>query len=303
MITEEQAMRLFDEANPIPDIESLDLHPVGGPHHLENLDLRSRDMTDTDTKHNEQTARKPTTGRWLAAAAVIVLVAGLAFILMNRAQNETAETPPATVAEVTPTTAAPPTTEPATPTTVDSAEAAWQELPVLIGPNPLPRTYRTSTFEPSFSVEIRAGWRSAPPETADEITLTTSTEFDRLNNEEPATGIYFRDFGFGGVEDTIQGFNSGFAAINLTVTPLGSTSIGGAEGQLLEISPRSQTIQCCDGGGATMLFHQEKRYLAHVVDVTGTGVAVIVQAPADDFDSFQERAQRILDTIVWRDLG
>lgn len=303
MITEERAMRLLDEANPIPDIESLDLHPVGGPHHLENLDLRSRDMTDTDTKHSEQTARKPTTVRWLAAA-VIVLVAGLAVILMNRAQNETAETTPATVAEVTPTTAAPPTTESATPTTVDSADAAWQELPVLVGPNPLPRTYRTSTFEPAFSVETRAGWKSAPPETTAEITLTSSTEFNRLEGVEPATGIYFRDFGFGNVEDTIQGFNSSLAGVNLTVTPLGSTSIGGAEGQLLEISPRSPSIQCCDEGrGATMLFHQEKRYLAHVVDVNGTAVAVIVQAPDDDFDSFQERAQRILDTIIWRDLG
>lgn len=302
MITEERAMRLLDEANPIPDIESLDLHPVGGPHYLESLDLRSRDMTDRETKHSEQIAPKPTIVRWLAAA-VIVLVAGLAFILMNRAQNETAETTPTTLAEVTPTTGAPPTTERATSTTVDSAEAAWLELPVLMGPRPLPRTYRTSTFEPAFSVEIRAGWKSAPPETTGGITLTRSTEFDRLNDEEPSNGIYFRDFGFGSVEDTIQGFNSGFAAVNLTVTPLGSTSIGGAEGQLLEISPRSQSIQCCEeGSSATMLFHQGKRYLAHVVDVNGTGVAVIVQAPTDDFDSFQQTAQPILDSIVWKEL-
>lgn len=298
MITEERALRLLSEANPIPDIDSLELHPLEGTRHLEDLELRRREMTDTKTRHHEPPGEKRTM-QWLAVA-VIVLVAGLALVFLTRDGAETAETTPTTVAE-TPTTIA--ETAPTTGA-VDSAEAAWLELPVLAGPNPLPRTYRTTAFEPAFSVEIRSGWRSAPPEGKGEITLTSSTEFDRLEGAEPANGIYFRDFGFGSVEDTIQGFNSGFAAINLTVTPLGSTSIGGAEGQLLEISPRSQTIFCCDeGSGVTMVFNQGKRYLAHVVDVNGTGVAVIVQAPDDDFDSFQERAQRILDSITWRDLG
>lgn len=303
MITEERALRLLGEANPIPDIDSLELHPLEGTRALEDLELRRERVMGTETKQSDSKGQRPAV-RWLAVA-VIVAVAGLALLLATRDGDEIAETTPTTVAEVTPTTAeSSPTTDSVVETTIDAAEEAWLELPILVGPNPLPRTYRTSAFEPSFSVEIRSGWRSAPPEANGEFTLTSSTEFDRLEGVEPANGIYFREFGFGSVEETIQGFNSGFAAINLSVSPLGSTSIGGAEGQLLEISPRSQSIQCCDeDGGATMLFHQGKRYLAHVVDVNGTGVAVIVQAPDDDFDSFQERAQRILDTIIWKDLG
>ena len=86
MITEERVMTLFDEANPIPDVDSLDLVEVGATRYLATLEQRSSGMTQLDTKQKDQEQKKTVRQRWLVAAVVIIL-AGVALLLINQSDE------------------------------------------------------------------------------------------------------------------------------------------------------------------------------------------------------------------------
>ncbi len=85
MITEETVMTIFVEANPAPDVDELDLVQTGSAAYLATLAQRSSEMTQVDTRREDQ-KEKRTYWPWLAAAMVIVLV-GLAVVLLNQGDD------------------------------------------------------------------------------------------------------------------------------------------------------------------------------------------------------------------------
>ena len=83
MVTNEQRVKtLFAQANPIPDADLFDLDEIGGTAYLATLETRSSEMTQLDTKGQNQKEKKTATP-WLIAAAVAI-VAGIGLIVVNQ---------------------------------------------------------------------------------------------------------------------------------------------------------------------------------------------------------------------------
>lgn len=116
MTTEERVMTLLIEANPIPDIDSLDLVDVGGTTYLATLNQRSSEMIQIEETPPEVAPKRRRPIVAAALTAVIGLIVGLVLVISNQTAEET---PPAT--DPTPTTAVTPTT---IADVVDPAEAA-----------------------------------------------------------------------------------------------------------------------------------------------------------------------------------
>ena len=85
MITEETVMTIFVEANPAPDVDELDLVQTGSSAYLATLEQRSSEVTQLDTQRKDQT-KKRSVRPWLIAA-VVIIVAGVAFILLNQGEE------------------------------------------------------------------------------------------------------------------------------------------------------------------------------------------------------------------------
>lgn len=81
MTTEDNVIRLFDQANPVPDVEGLHLEAVGAARHLEALEARSSEVTQFDTK-SEQQDKSSIRPSWLVAAVAMVVV-GAALLFIN----------------------------------------------------------------------------------------------------------------------------------------------------------------------------------------------------------------------------
>ena len=118
MVTNEQQVKtLFAEANPIPDADLFDLDEIGGTAYLATLETRSSEVTQLDTKGQNQKEKK-SSAPWLVAAAVAI-VAGIGLIVVNQGDEA-----PLTSQPVAPAATNPPVTSEAAPTTVDQAGAA-----------------------------------------------------------------------------------------------------------------------------------------------------------------------------------
>lgn len=98
MSHEDHVFTLLVESNPIPQIEDLDLVDVGGARYLATLEQRSSEMTQLDTKPEQQEPKRSGV-LWLVAAAVAILVGvGLIVVIQNeqtQVGDQTASTNPA----------------------------------------------------------------------------------------------------------------------------------------------------------------------------------------------------------------
>ena len=106
MITEEQMRKLFAQANPIPEPETIEFGEVRGTTYLATLEQRSSEVTKTVTDPNTDKKKANVSARWLAAA-VLVILSGVVLIIMNR---ETPESGPIDQPVPTTTTIAPTST-------------------------------------------------------------------------------------------------------------------------------------------------------------------------------------------------
>ena len=98
MSIENEAVALFEEGNPVPDLEALEPVTLDASAYLAALEQRSSEVTDLKEKQSE-TAPVRRNRRLLLAAAIAVAVIGTVIVLF--AQDDAAP-PPAT--EPTPTT-------------------------------------------------------------------------------------------------------------------------------------------------------------------------------------------------------
>jgi len=114
VITEERAMSMFVEANPVSSRDDVALIPDGGAAYLTTLEQRSSEVTQLDTKQTDPTSSKRSMMPWLIAAALAAVV-GVAIIVSNQNSGEVPvvdEPTPTTVVDAAPTTAAGPAVDP-----------------------------------------------------------------------------------------------------------------------------------------------------------------------------------------------
>ena len=95
MTNEQRVKTLFAEANPIPDADLFDLDEIGGTAYLATLVARSSEMTQLDTRRQDQ-KEKTTVKPWMVAATVLI-VAGIGLIAVNQGNDA----PPVTAEELT----------------------------------------------------------------------------------------------------------------------------------------------------------------------------------------------------------
>ena len=83
MITEEHVVRFFDQANPIPDVELLDMEQIGAARHLATLEQRSSEVTQFDTKTQDNREKNKKNVMAFLVAAAVVIVAGIGFMVLT----------------------------------------------------------------------------------------------------------------------------------------------------------------------------------------------------------------------------
>ena len=103
MITEEHVVRFFDQANPIPDVELLDMEQIGAARHLATLEQRSSDVTQLDTKTSDNKEKRKKAMAFLVAAAVVI-VAGIGFMVLTQGDEVPLAAPALSVSVVVPGT-------------------------------------------------------------------------------------------------------------------------------------------------------------------------------------------------------
>ncbi len=80
MTTETEVFALFEEGNPVPDLDGLGSDALDAAAYLATLETRSSEVTQLDTKPTEQNGDKRSPMMWLVAAAAVIVI-GVALIL------------------------------------------------------------------------------------------------------------------------------------------------------------------------------------------------------------------------------
>lgn len=100
MSTETQIIALFEEGNPVPDVDALDPVDLDATAYLAALRAGSRSMTKVEEKIDRSDSKRPSFVWLAAAAAVLVIVVGGVALLQARGTNDPA--PPANEQEPEP---------------------------------------------------------------------------------------------------------------------------------------------------------------------------------------------------------
>lgn len=112
MSNETRILALFEEANPVPDIRAMEFEPIEPAAYLATLERRSSEMTQVDAKIDQQD-RTRRVRTWMAAAAVIVVVAAIAGLTVMLTGDGSTDVPVVDdPAVVDPTVVDPPVVDP-----------------------------------------------------------------------------------------------------------------------------------------------------------------------------------------------
>jgi len=90
--TETELFALFEEGNPVPDLDGLGSVALDAAAYLATLEQRSSDMTQLDTKAKDNKEKKKNGMAFLVAAAVVI-VAGIGFMVVNQGDETLADAP------------------------------------------------------------------------------------------------------------------------------------------------------------------------------------------------------------------
>jgi hypothetical protein len=82
--TETEVFALFEEGNPVPDLDGLGSDALDAAAHLATPETRSSEVTQLDTKPTEQKGDKRSPMMWLVAAAAVIVI-GVALSLTGSA--------------------------------------------------------------------------------------------------------------------------------------------------------------------------------------------------------------------------
>ena len=81
---EDRVFTLLIESNPIPHVDDLDVDEIGGARYLETLEQRSSEVTQLDTRAQDNKEEKKKKVMAFVVAAVVVLVAGVGFMVVTQ---------------------------------------------------------------------------------------------------------------------------------------------------------------------------------------------------------------------------
>jgi len=181
-----------------------------------------------------------------------------------------------------------------------------------------PGTYRSEEFEPTFSFEVGEGWSTASPETYDILLITRGDEggapgFTNLKGSRffkpTRTGTtYMTDV----PKDVVGWFRE---HPNLETQKADPIEVGGTKGVRLDLVvgdlPEGHHGECGSGcvnlirfssGGPPLILWQEDEARSILLeDVEGETVITGFAIRATEFDEFAPEAQKVIDTVRWRD--
>jgi hypothetical protein len=190
-------------------------------------------------------------------------------------------------------------------------------------PQPLPEereelrtgVYRTEEFEPSFTFRVGEGWSSLPPEDSHTLVIARG---------ETATLLVFLN-----VQEVYKPTRTGTP--NLVEAPKNMVgwfqqhpylhtdkpepvTVGGVKGEQFDVVVEDMPEDYSGVGGADCvdLFRlstgipvcqpeEDKVRITVLEDVKGETVTIGFASPATEFDEFAPEAQKVLDSVKWRD--
>ena len=131
MSNETRILALFEEANPVPDISVMESEPIEPAAYLATLERRSSEMTQVGTKIDQRDrTRRPRT--WMAAAAMIVVVAAIAGLTVMLTGDSSGDVPVVDdPAVVDPTVVDPPVVDPPSDP-ASTPEGSWTSDPLSV---------------------------------------------------------------------------------------------------------------------------------------------------------------------------
>lgn len=305
----ERLNTMLVHANPVPDVNDIDLIDTGAAAYLELVQTRSSELAQIDTKRQSPSEPKRPVGTWLVAA-VLIIVVGVAVILLAQSGDDAplaTQPGPSTVPESTPTTApevAPTTGVDSTPTTVSASEDPWTQLPTLAFAGGQ-GTYRTDSFAVPFSVTLPNGWISGGDE-FDQVELSPTLVlcgFDPGQTDEQnaaCRGVLSVTYFEGPTIDEILGVfgeTEGIAPFDVNEVEVGGISTVWIEPAVTGDQPVVVRVD----DEMDFLYRPDDRQRIYLVEVGKSKLMITV----DDFEdgAFYTESQPILESIVWKEVG
>src|SRR5918998_946860 len=176
-----------------------------------------------------------------------------------------------------------------------------------------PGVYRSEEFKPSLSFRVGAGWTNLPPEASDALFIVheETWEIGFVNAQE----VYKPTrTGTGNVVDAPEDMVGWFQQHpHLKPSKPEPVTVGGVKGVQFDVVvevPEDYSGVCgsdCAGlfrlstGVRVSLFEGDKVRLIVLDDVKGETVTIGFGSPATEFDEFAPEAQKVIDTVEWRD--
>jgi hypothetical protein len=194
-----------------------------------------------------------------------------------------------------------------------SQEAKPRPLPE--DPQPLrPGTYHSEEFEPSLSFRVGKGWSSTPLEASDLLHImrgeTAGLSLANIQEVYESTGTASPNIV--DVPKNLVGWYRRHPYLR-TSTP-DPVTVGGVKGVrfdvVVEDLPEGYRgvcgTDCVDiakfSDGRVVFQPKEARTRLIVLkDVEGKTVTVALSSPATEFEEFAPEAQKVIDTVEWRD--
>ncbi len=178
-----------------------------------------------------------------------------------------------------------------------------------------PNEYRTEYFKPSFSFRIGNGWTTFPPEVPDALLLTWGetavlffaniqyvykpTKTDTITVVEAPEDMvgWFRHHPYLRTSEpksvTVGGIKG--AQFDVTTETLPEDYMGECGSDCVDI------FRTSSGGSSKDLREGDKARVIVLENVRGTPLTIGFASRPAEFDEFESEAQKMLDTVKWRD--
>jgi hypothetical protein len=181
-----------------------------------------------------------------------------------------------------------------------------------------PGEYRSEEFEPSLSFRVGEGWSNLPPEGSDALLITRGHEAGGLGFANVQEVYVYKPTRTNhpnvveGPEDMVGWFQE---HPYLQTDKPEQVTVGGVKGVQLDVVvgdvPVDYYGECGSGcvdlfrlGSAypVSLWKEDKARFIVLEDVKGETVTMGFVSPATEFDKHVPEAQKVIDTVQWRDL-
>jgi hypothetical protein len=182
------------------------------------------------------------------------------------------------------------------------------EDPTLLYPD----VYRSEEFKPSLSFRVVEGWSNVPLEAPDVLQIARG---EKARLTFTSVQLVYKPSTLEIVEapkDMVGWFQRHPYLQTDKPRPV---TVGGVKGEQLDVAVKNLPddyygvcgLDCVDlfrtsSNHQHALFEGERQRVIVLEDVNGETVTIYYSSPATEFDEFALEAQRVLDSVKWRDL-